>query len=286
MAETLNTYELRSQRKKLLGELGEVPDKNSEKNKKEKLKATAESLGRDLLIGVLGGGVAGAVLGRYSFFVGLGIAGLGHYSESKAMTALGLGMMATGTFNALTGKEQDPKKSMTERITERVEAFKTDFKRKLWVDKLYADKTKIKQNDTDKTTDGLNGTKSGKKETGKNNQPVSDDGIELSAEDRAILEPEIENMINARVAEFIKAKKSGQNATQKPKQNTKEKPVKEKETPTKQNGKPKPSATTNEADSEEDFSEVKNSKDKQGSKKENSSYDDALSELEGINRIM
>ena len=133
--EGLSIYELKSKRRALAGD--DAPHKNEQKSK---LKSTAEGVGRDVLIGVLGGGLASALLGKYSFIAGLGVAGFGHYSENKTLTALGLGMMASGTFLALTGKKQDDKKPISDRIKERLETFREELKQKVFLDKVLAEK--------------------------------------------------------------------------------------------------------------------------------------------------
>lgn len=120
------------------------------------LKQTGEGLLRDITIGVIGGGLASAILGRYSFVLGLGLAGYGHYSQNRTLSSLGLGMMASGTFHALTGRDQKDK-PVGEKITERVEAFKSEVKRKLWLDYFEEKKGKPKQT-KDETTEELNGT--------------------------------------------------------------------------------------------------------------------------------
>lgn len=140
MAERLSVYDLRSKRRALAGVA-----LYSETKPTNKLKTTAEGIGRDVLIGVLGGGLASALLGRYSFIVGLGVAGFGHYSENKALSALGLGMMASGTFMALTGKKQDEKKPKSERIKERLEAFKEELKQKFFFDKVLSEKEQMQK---------------------------------------------------------------------------------------------------------------------------------------------
>jgi hypothetical protein len=134
-SELLNRYEIRNKRLALVG--GDVSVREKEKYKqKSKLKSTAEGMGLDILVGVLGGGVASALLGKYSFLVGLGVSGIGHFSENKTLTALGLGMMASGTFTALTSKQQDEKKPLPDRIKERLEAFQDELKRKVFLDKI------------------------------------------------------------------------------------------------------------------------------------------------------
>lgn len=135
MAERLSVYDLRSKRRALAGDVF-----YSETKPNNKLKTTAEGIGRDVLIGVFGGGLASALLGKYSFIIGLGVAGFGHYSENKALSALGLGMMASGTFRALTGKTQDEKKPKSERIKERLEIFKEELKQKFFLDKVLSEK--------------------------------------------------------------------------------------------------------------------------------------------------
>jgi hypothetical protein len=135
-SEALSIYELRSKRRALAGS-----DVSVKSEQKSKLINTAEGIGRDVLIGVLGGGLASAILGKYSFIGGLVVAGYGHYSENKALAALGLGMMASGTFMALTGKKQDQKKPLPDRIKERLEIFKEELKQKVFLDKILAEKT-------------------------------------------------------------------------------------------------------------------------------------------------
>jgi hypothetical protein len=145
-SELLNRYEIRNKRLALVG--GDVSVREKEKYKqKSKLKSTAEGMGLDILVGVLGGGVASALLGKYSFLVGLGVSGIGHFSENKALTALGLGMMASGTFTALTSKQQDEKKPLPDRIKERLEAFKEELKQKVFFDKIPSLKNKDAKNE-------------------------------------------------------------------------------------------------------------------------------------------
>ena len=158
--EGLNTYELRNKRKALAG-----TDAPIKIDRKSKLKSTAEGMGRDILVGVLGGGVAAALLGKYSFIVGLGLSGYGHFSDNKTVMALGLGMMATGTFTALTGKKQDVKKPMSDRIKERLEAFKDELKQKVFLDKILVDEKPIEKKAYESasynsaTKEGLSGAK-------------------------------------------------------------------------------------------------------------------------------
>lgn len=139
MATTI-ALEERKKRNKILGEDFYKDDEQTHQegivSQKEKINKTTKGLTNDLLLGVIGGGLAGAVLGKYSFFAGLAIAGYGHYSDNKMLGTIGLGMMASGTASALLGgKAQDPKLSQMEKVTERVKAFTGELKRKVWIDK-------------------------------------------------------------------------------------------------------------------------------------------------------
>ena len=138
----LDKQQQRKQRNKILGEEFYMDDESHHLDgvptltSKDKINKTAKGLTNDLLLGVIGGGLAGAMLGRYSFFAGLAIAGYGHYADNKLMGTIGLGMMASGTASALLGgKAQDSKATMIENVTERVKGFTNELKRKVWVNK-------------------------------------------------------------------------------------------------------------------------------------------------------
>jgi len=94
-------------------------------NSTEKGKNTATAVKTDLVIRVLGGDFMAAAIGKPAMFVGLAISGYGHYAQNKMISALGLGIMASGTMSTLN---------------ERVRAFGEELKRKLLLDKLLADK--------------------------------------------------------------------------------------------------------------------------------------------------
>jgi len=136
-----NQYEDREKRKfqpksKIKTREKEIPVEN----KNEKLISTAKDVGSDLLIGVLGGGLLAATLGRPAFLVGLGISGYAHHTNNNSLKALGLGMMASGTMSALNGKIIDPKLPAADQMMERVKAFGMELKRKLFIDKLIPEK--------------------------------------------------------------------------------------------------------------------------------------------------
>jgi hypothetical protein len=186
MAERLSVYDLRSKRRALAGDAF-----ISETKPNNKFKTTAEGMGRDVLIGVLGGGLASALLGKYSFIIGLGVAGFGHYSENKALSALGLGMMASGTFMALTGKKQDEKKPKSDRIKERLEAFKEELKQKFFLDKILTEK-QPEQKVTEQKAEVKN------EESSVVEEPKDEESIDgfqpKTAEEKAFLKSEIERI--------------------------------------------------------------------------------------------
>ena len=117
-----------------------------------KVKDAATELGKDLVVGVIGGGIAGAVLGRLSFVVGAAVTGVGHYAKSRIASALGLGMMASGTYQAMSGMNGKPASGL-DGVKERLLALKDDMKKRIFLDKVL----KAKEKKEDKTEEGTNG---------------------------------------------------------------------------------------------------------------------------------
>lgn len=103
-------------------------------------KNTAIETVKDLVVGVVGGGLAGAAIGKPSLLVGLGTSAIGHYGGVPLMTSFGLGMMASGTYqmasgsvNGLTGLDG---------AKERVKLFGDSLKQRLYLDKIIKPKKK------------------------------------------------------------------------------------------------------------------------------------------------
>jgi len=111
-----------------------------------KVKESVIQTGKDLLIGVIGGGIAGAVIGKPSLLIGVGITGYGHYAKKPTLTTFGIGMMAASGFNASTTTQGIDGFSV-EDVKARIKSFKESFASKLFLDKI------IKK----KTEDGANG---------------------------------------------------------------------------------------------------------------------------------
>lgn len=98
------------------------------------MKNSAIETGKGILVGVLGGGLIGAALGKPSFIVGILTTGVGHYAGNKLTQMLGIGMMAANGFTKTT-----PTVSGIEGldgVKERLQAFKESFSEKLYLDKL------------------------------------------------------------------------------------------------------------------------------------------------------
>lgn len=131
---TKNTYAAKSKQKGLLG----LPSMSAKETKGD-IKGSLLETGKDLVIGVIGGGVAGAVVGRASLILGVGVTLASYYMGSKEAAMFGVGMMAANGFQKLTGTVNgvnDPELTGFEGVKDRVMTFKDTFSQKLWLDKI------------------------------------------------------------------------------------------------------------------------------------------------------
>jgi hypothetical protein len=133
-----NSYEKKARKKHLLGF---IPDTGNAKQ-------AAIDTGKDLLIGAIGGGLAGAVLGRSSLLVGIAVTGISNYLKLKAGTSFGIGMMASGGYQTITSVNGTSQNGF-EGVKERMQAFKEDMKQKLFLDKI------LKTKKADEGTNGI-----------------------------------------------------------------------------------------------------------------------------------
>src|SRR5689334_20502383 len=85
--QTNNRYQKAASKKAMLNQL------SSRLDTKGDLKHSALETGKDLLIGVLGGGLVAALIGKHAFVIGLGVTGVGHYAGNTLASTFGLGMM-------------------------------------------------------------------------------------------------------------------------------------------------------------------------------------------------
>lgn len=142
---TKNKYEKKSRQKGLSGTPTAITQ-DTKGNVKNSLMET----GKDLLIGVIGGGVAGAVIGRASLILGAGVTLASYYFGSREATMFGVGMMAANGFQKMTGTVNGPEDlEGLDGVKDRLLTFKDSFSQKLWLDKI------IKKKPAAKPTNGL-----------------------------------------------------------------------------------------------------------------------------------
>jgi hypothetical protein len=98
-----------------------------------------ESL-KSMVIGVVGGGIAGAAIGKPSLLVGFGTSLTGNYLKSPLLTTLGLGMMASGGYQ-ISSTVNGAQVSGLEGAKERVKAFGENIKKQLYLDKFIKPKS-------------------------------------------------------------------------------------------------------------------------------------------------
>lgn len=84
---------------------------------------------------VLAGAGIGAAIGRPSLLVGLGTSFAGHYLNQPRLTALGMGLIATGGYKLTSGVNGNQVGGL-EGAKERLKEFATNIKSSLYVDKF------------------------------------------------------------------------------------------------------------------------------------------------------
>lgn len=127
-----NQYKQKARKKGFLsGMNAELPTKGNVKN-------TMLETGKDLLVAVLGGGLIGSAIGRPSLAIGIVATGTGHYTQSRMLTLLGIGMMAANGFQK--GKGVNGLEGL-DGVKERLMAYKENFSEKLYLDKILKQKS-------------------------------------------------------------------------------------------------------------------------------------------------
>ena len=127
-----NQYKQKARKKGFLtGMNEELPTKGNVKN-------TMLETGKDLLVAVLGGGLIGSAIGRPSLAIGIVATGTGHYTQSRMLTLLGIGMMAANGFQK--GKGVNGLEGL-DGVKERLMAYKENFSEKLYLDKIMKQKS-------------------------------------------------------------------------------------------------------------------------------------------------
>lgn len=146
MSHHKNKYAKQAQRTELMG--------ITEKLKNHDYKKTLADTGRDIIIGGVGGGLAGTLIGRYSFLLGIVVAGVGHAFNSPATSGFGVGLMASGGFqgvNPIGGVNNDG----IDGVKDRLAHYKETIKKQFFIDKLQKLKTNKKDSGTDEGTNGM-----------------------------------------------------------------------------------------------------------------------------------
>jgi hypothetical protein len=101
---------------------------------KDNPKNTAIETAKDVIVGVVGGGLVGAAIGKPSFLVGLGVTGMGHYTGHRLASLFGVGLMAANGFQNKSVSGVDG--LSIDAVKERVTAYSHNLKEKLYLDKV------------------------------------------------------------------------------------------------------------------------------------------------------
>lgn len=125
-----NRYAKKAQKASILGSMQALPTKGNIKN-------SLLETGKDLLVGVIGGGLVGAAIGKPSLLIGLGMTGAGHFMENRLATIFGIGIMASNGFQQ---KNVDGLDGL-DGVKERINAYKDSFSEKLFLDALMKKKS-------------------------------------------------------------------------------------------------------------------------------------------------
>jgi hypothetical protein len=126
-----NQYAKRSAKNSLLGEIAQKQET------KGSMKGTLIETGKDLVVGVIGGGIVGALIGKTSLLLGAVVTAVGHYTDNRLISSLGFGMMASNGFQPKNSGVSGPEnQDILEGAKERVMAFKDSFSEKLFLDKF------------------------------------------------------------------------------------------------------------------------------------------------------
>lgn len=129
MAKKKNRYQQQAKKKNFLAGINEgLPTKGNAKN-------TLLETGKDILIGVLGGGLIGAIIGRPSLAVGIVTTGAGHYTGNRLIQLLGIGIMAANGFQKNSGTNVSGFEGL-DGVKERLQAFKESMQEKFYLDKI------------------------------------------------------------------------------------------------------------------------------------------------------
>jgi len=170
--EKKNSYEKAAKKKGLLGEI--TKDLETEHD----VKNSAIETGKDLVVGVLGGGIVGAFIGKASLLIGAAVTGIGHYTKNRLASIFGIGLMASNGFqkpttNSVNGTDGKAG-NFIEEAKERVMTFKDNFSQKLYLDKLQSKKQETAKETTQSSNTKAISTTAKTEETTAEEKPVGD----------------------------------------------------------------------------------------------------------------
>lgn len=154
----MNRYEKKAQQDKTSQWLNDIEDTASDRKLPmgQRVKKGAGSAAVKIIAGI-GGGFAGAAIGRWSILGGILATGTGEVIGSPELTSLGVGMMASNLIpsdNSVNGTETD-KKSKFQKAKDRMKTYGKGIMQKFWIDKIVkkdAAKTETKSTENISTT--------------------------------------------------------------------------------------------------------------------------------------
>ncbi|HLP13214.1 MAG TPA: hypothetical protein VK177_14855 [Flavobacteriales bacterium] len=161
MSNGKNSYEKKAKKKAILsGTPGTASDKKlpmKERAKKTIIPTLVNTAS------AIGGGFAGAAMGRLSFLTGLVVTGAGEIMGSPAVASFGLGMAVSNVYSMTTAVNGTEPTSKMEAAKERMKHYGKGIMQKLYLDKLIKkkeseQKTTTAQTSTTTTTANTNTT--------------------------------------------------------------------------------------------------------------------------------
>lgn len=124
------------------------------KRSKGKIGKSLAYVGRDFVVTAVGGALTGALIGRGALLAGAAVSGVGYFMGSQTATMFGAGMMASGGSITLSAAMNGIEKDGMDGVKERFHAFKENFKRQLFLDKLIPARKTSAEN-KDEATNGV-----------------------------------------------------------------------------------------------------------------------------------
>lgn len=205
MSKSKNIYLKKAKQKSLTGtsEAAQVAET------KHDFKKTAIYTGRDILFGGIGGALAGALVGRSSLLLGIAVTGAGHFLGSPSAAMFGVGLMASGGYQAASGAMHGVEKDSLEGIKERFASFKDSLKHQLYLDKLIPHKKATSQkteSEKEETTNGV-GEVQYFKHPGNEESDLSGNELDMSEANKII------SQIHASAESFAAKKKAEENVS-------------------------------------------------------------------------